>query len=72
MGLVGFAGINADLMNNALLNIKFVRVVVCSHCKAQCEWDKEPVTCWACSTEIVFDGDTLVGRVSGWLNGFWR
>ncbi len=48
-------------MNNALLNMKFVRMIECPHCKAWCEWETEPVTCWACSAEIVLQPDSMVG-----------
>ncbi|HEU4434671.1 MAG TPA: hypothetical protein VFR51_14905 [Pyrinomonadaceae bacterium] len=45
-------------MNHALLNIKLVKLVECSHCKALCEYEKERVTCWACATEVVVDETT--------------
>jgi RNA polymerase subunit RPABC4/transcription elongation factor Spt4 len=45
-------------MNHALLNMKLVKLVECSHCKALCEYDKEQVTCWACAKVVVIDEKT--------------
>lgn len=45
-------------MNHPLLNLKFVKFVECSHCKALSEYDKQRVTCWACARDIVIDDKT--------------
>src|SRR5262245_2270653 len=42
-------------MNHPLLNMKLVKLVECSHCKALCELGDERVTCWACSRVVVDD-----------------
>jgi len=47
-------------MNHPLLNMKLVKLVECSHCKAMCEYEKEQVTCWACAADFVVDEKTPV------------